>query len=293
MDANAITEAEFQRIQQFVKRESGIHLTPAKKSLVVGRLAKRLRALGLKTYGDYYELVVAGTDPDEKDRMLDSLCTNETHFFREAKHFEFLERSVFPVWRQNGTTGRIPRHIRVWSAACSTGEEPATIAMVLLRNFPPDSGWSLEVLGTDLSTHAIQRARAGVWSIEKSTEIPEVFRKAYMLRGTGPRSGEMKAGPEVRAITQFQRLNLCAEKYPVSGAFDLVFCRNVIIYFDWETKRRVVDQLLNHLSPLGYFLSGHAESLNDLTHRVRGIIPTVYVPVDVPAWSPLRPKEAA
>lgn len=275
----SLTDAEFSRLRDWVEKESGIHLTDAKRGLVMGRLAKRVRAVGATGFGAYIERALGSAGPEERARLLDALCTNETHFFREIHHFDFLEKRVFPSWRVTGTTGRIPRHIRAWSAACSTGEEPYTLAMVLLKNFPRSSGWSVEVLGTDLSGHALQRAAAAVWPIEKAAEIPSAFLKSFMRRGTGPEEGKMKAGPEIREAVHFLRLNLCAEVYPVSGAFDLIFCRNVLIYFNWDTKRKVIGRLLSHLAPTGYFFSGHAESLNELSNVVTTLQPTVYRPL--------------
>ncbi len=269
----ALTDREFEAFQRLVHAEAGIWLAPVKRALLVGRLARRLRELGLGSYGDYHDLVVA--DPAEKVRMLDAICTNETHFFREPRHFELLQERVFPEWRAAADAGRRPRRVRVWSAACSTGEEPYSIAMALLAAFP--SGWDLHVLASDLSTKVLDRARAAVWPIEKATEIPEPHRKAFMLRGYGAHEGEMKAGPELRALISFDRVNLNGDAWP-AGPFDLVFCRNVLIYFDRATKVRVVERLLGRLDPAGYLCLGHAESLGGLTARARAVVPTVYAP---------------
>jgi chemotaxis protein methyltransferase CheR len=266
----ALADREFEAFQRLVHTEAGIWLAPVKRALLVGRLARRLRELGLTSYGEYYERVVA--DPAEKVRMLDAICTNETHFFREPRHFEFLSERVFPEWRAAADAGRRPRRVRVWSAACSTGEEPYSIAMTLLTAFP--TGWDLQVLATDLSTKVLDRARSGVFPIQKAAEIPEPYRKAFMLRGFGAHEGEMKAGPEIRALVSFDRVNLNGEDWP-RGPFDLVFCRNVLIYFERAAKVRVVDRLLDRLDPAGYLFLGHAESLGGLA-RTRAVIPTVY-----------------
>lgn len=271
-----ITDQEFSLFQALIYREAGIYLCPAKKALLVGRLARRLRELGLRSFGEYYRHVKRGNE-EERVYVLDAISTNETHFFREARHFEFLERHVFPDWRTRMSSGLRTRHIRAWSAGCSTGEEPYTLAMVLRDHFPPLSGWEVEILATDLSSRVLGQARAAVWPIEKAREIPAKYLKAYMLRGVGNQEGTMKAGPEIRSMVRFERINLNDETYPVTGMFDLIFCRNVLIYFDVESKVRVVHRLLNYLAPGGYFFVGHAESLNGLTDRVRSVIPTVYI----------------
>jgi chemotaxis protein methyltransferase CheR len=273
--ALAVSDRDFLRFQALIHREAGIWLAPVKKALLVGRLARRLRELGLVSYGDYFERVVE--DEAEKIRMLDAICTNETHFFREPRHFDFLAERIFPAWRAEADAGRRARRIRVWSAACSTGEEPYTIAMMLLSAFP--AGWELEVLASDLSTKVLDRASAGVWPLEKSKEIPEVHLKAFMLRGYGAQEGLMKAGPEIRAIVRFARVNLVGEDWPAGPPFDLVFCRNVLIYFERQAKITVVERLVDRLAPQGYLFLGHAESLGGFTTKARPVLPTVYQPV--------------
>ncbi|HSN90486.1 MAG TPA: protein-glutamate O-methyltransferase CheR [Anaeromyxobacteraceae bacterium] len=270
----SVSDRDFTRFQGLIHREAGIWLSPIKKALLVGRLAKRLRALGLSSYGEYFEVVTA--DEAERVRMLDCISTNETHFFREPRHFELLSERLFPAWATEAEAGRRARRVRVWSAACSTGEEPYSIAMSLLAAFP--SGWELEILATDISTRVLERAREAVWPIEKARQIPEAHRKAFMLRGFGPQEGLMKAGPEIRAIVRFARLNLVGDEWPTPGSFDLLFCRNVLIYFDRATKERVVDRLLDRLAPGGHLFLGHAESLGGFTTRARAVMPTVYVP---------------
>ena len=270
----SVSDAEFAGFQALIHQEAGIWLSPVKKALLAGRLARRLRELGLASYGDYYEIVRA--DEAERMHMLDCISTNETHFFREPRHFELLAKSVYPAWQAGAEAGRRPRRVRAWSAACSTGDEPYTLAMSLLQAFPPGSGWEIEILATDLSTRALERARQAVWPIAKSKEIPPVHLKAFMLRGTGDQEGLMKAGPEIRSVVRFARLNLNDEAYPAVGQFDLLFCRNVLIYFAPPTKARVVERLLGHLAPSGYLFLGHAESLAAMTGRFRTVVPTVY-----------------
>lgn len=271
-----ISEKEFVLFQALIHREAGIYLSPVKKVLLEGRLSRRVRELGLDSFGAYYHLVVDGNG-EELIRLLDCISTNETHFFREPQHFEFLGKQVFPEWTVQAASGLRPRRVRAWSAACSTGEEPYSLAMALCAHFPPASGWEIEVLATDLSTRALDKAQAGIWPLEKAQEIPPKYLKSYMLRGTRSQAGKIKVSPEIRSVVHFQRLNLKDETYPITGLFDLIFCRNVLIYFDSELRLRVTQRLLNHLAPTGHLFLGHAETLSGLAERVRSVIPTVYV----------------
>jgi chemotaxis protein methyltransferase CheR len=166
--------------------------------------------------------------------------------------------------------------VRVWSAACSTGDEAYSLAMVLLDHFPPADGWHVEVLATDISTRALARAQAGVWSVEQAKHIPDRYLKRFMHRGTRSQQGKMRAGAEVRAVTTFRRLNLQAASYAVVGLCDLVVCRNALMYFSVERRGAVVSRLLLHLAPRGYLLVGHAESLARVTNEVRAVHPTIY-----------------
>lgn len=268
-----ISDRAFEGFRDLILGETGILLSPVKKALLTGRLTRRLRELKLASFEAYFERVVA--DPHERVQMLDRVTTNETHFFREPRHFKFLAEEVFPAWRDEAARGERSRVIRAWSAGCSSGEEPYSLAMTLLEAFPPGSGWEVEVLGTDLSTRVLARAGAAVWPIAKAGEIPEPLLRAYMLQGTGPSAGMMKAGPELRASVGFRRLNLNDLSYGLPR-FDLVFCRNVLIYFDAAARDRALGRLLSHVDERGYFFVGHAESLANTRHPVRHVSATVY-----------------
>lgn len=268
-----ITEAEFVRFQDLIYRESGIWLSEAKTALLVGRLAKRLRHYGLHSFKDYYPLVV--NSPEERIQMLDAISTNETHFFREPRHFELLATMIFPQWTREAACGKRQRKIRVWSAGCSTGQEPYSIAMALLDHFPPNKGWEIEIIGTDLSTRTLEVAQQGIWPVSLAREIPRYYLKKFMLKGVREEAGRMKAGPEIRSVVRFVRLNLNDASYPLQGNFDLILCRNVLIYFDLHSRSRVVRHVLEYLSPKGYFFVGHAESLHSLGGILRTITPTV------------------
>lgn len=271
-----ISEKDFQCFQQLIYRESGIWLSPAKTALLTGRIAKRIRHHGLKSFREYYRLVVE--NGDERIQMLDAISTNETHFFREPKHFELLRSTVFPEWVRKADMGRRVRRIRVLSAGCSTGQEPYSLAMALLHHFPPASGWEIEITASDLSTRVLEIAKKGIWPAEKMHEIPPEYLKAFMLRGFGEHAGKIKAGPEIRSLIQFYRVNLNESLHLFSGKFDLIFCRNVLIYFNAQSREQVVRRLASHLSDDGYFFVGHAESLHQMGDVLSTLVPTVYRP---------------
>ncbi|EYF02563.1 CheR family methyltransferase [Chondromyces apiculatus] len=271
---NDISDAEFALFQALIQRETGIYLSPAKKALLVARLTGRLRATQCATFGHYYGLVKE--DPAERIRVVDCITTNETHFFREPKHFEFLVRHVFPEWQAMVAMGKRAPRVRAWSAACSTGKEPYSLAMTLLHHLGGDGRWSFEIVATDISTQVLDRATRAVWPIEDAAEIPTEYLKAFMLRGQDSQAGKMKAGREIRDIVHFRQLNLNDEVYEILGTFDLIFCRNVLIYFQETTKRRIVGRLVDRLAPEGYLLFGHAEGMSGADTRLRSVLPTVY-----------------
>ena len=269
-----LTEAEFLKFSQLIEQEVGIHLSDAKKPLLVARLGKRVRRLELPTFSDYFDRVLQ--DADERVAMFDAISTNETRFFREPKHFDLLRERVFPAIRAQAASGARPRSIRIWSAGCSTGEEPYSLAMALLENFDL-SEWDLRVDATDLSTRVLDAARAGVWPMRKAAEIPKALLRRFMLRGTGSQHGTFKAGHELRSIVRFGRLNLTDARYAMPPNYDLILCRNVLIYFTNALRRHVVTNLLGHLSAGGHFFLGHAETLAGIVDGPRTVIPTVYV----------------
>lgn len=281
-----MSDEEYERFRAFIRRHSGIQLGSAKQEVLSARLARRLHELGLSSYGEYYRLLVQG-DKAEEISLFNAISTNETRFFREPQHFDFLRRVVFPEWDHQAATGRRPKRLRLWSAACATGQEVYSLAMVTAERFPAAAGWDVEILASDISTRALDTARSGVWPLDRQHEIPGQYLKAYMLRGVASQQGKMKAGPTIRALLRFARVNLNGEVYPVGGPFDAILCRNVLIYFDAETKSRVVERLAGYLSPGGCLVLGQVESATGLTDRLRPVGPTVYVRADHDALSAL------
>jgi chemotaxis protein methyltransferase CheR len=266
----------FSKFQQLIYREAGIWLAIHKHALLTGRLARRLRLLGLKNMQEYYQLVTQPDQQHERAIMIDCITTNETHFFREPRHFDYLERQVFPRWQQEAAAGERVMRLRVWSAGCSTGEEPYSLAMLLLKNFPESNGWDIEVLGTDISTRVLEKARAATYPIEKSKDIPAEHLRAYMLKGRGDHKAMMKVSPELHRVVRFARVNLHADSYPILGSFDLIFCRNVLIYFDQESKIKVIGGILRHLSPSGLLFVGHSEHLGAMAPSLKTVAPTIH-----------------
>jgi chemotaxis protein methyltransferase CheR len=263
--AVVLQEKEFAQFRDLIYRIAGINMSPAKKPLVTSRLAKRLRHYGLSSYGGYFQMITAANGKTELQVAVDLLTTNETHFFREPKHFEFLSQHILPE-RKPG------KPLRIWSAACSSGEEPYSIAMLLDEKLG-SAPW--EIVASDLSTRVLDKARSGLYPIDRMLEIPRHYLSNYCLKGTGSQEGTLLIERKLRERVQFMQHNLIEEP-PKLGEFDVIFLRNVMIYFDQDTKRQVVSHLLSRLRPGGYFLIGHSETLNGVSDDVRLVKPAVY-----------------
>lgn len=254
---------EFARFRQMIHRIAGISMSPAKKALVAGRLAKRLKHHGLNSFEDYFQLI--NRSQDELQVAVDLLTTNETHFFREQKHFDFLRQRVLPQ-RAAG------RPFRIWSAASSSGQEAYSLAMLLADQLG-EAPW--EVFGSDISTKVLDKARAALYAMDQAGEIPPAYLKAYCLKGVGGQSGFFTLDPALRRRVSFQQINL-NERLPQVGEFDVILLRNVMIYFEPNTKQQVVARLVERLRPGGWFIVGHSESLNGLAHGLAAEQPSVY-----------------
>ena len=261
-----ITDQEFALYQKLIYKIAGIHLTDAKKVLLVGRLRKRLLHHQLASFGEYYRLVSSPAQAAELQVMVDLLTTNETYFFREPKHFAFLRDVILPA--------RTPgERFRVWSAASSSGEEAYTIAMLLSEHLP---GGNWEVFGSDLSTQVLERARAAVYPLERAEGIPPAYLAKYCLKGVRSQAGTLLMSTQLRKNVSFRQINLKQPMEARLGDFDVIFLRNVMIYFDLETKQLVVNNLLPRLKPGGWFIVGHSESLNGIASVLQPVQPTIY-----------------
>lgn len=275
-DELSLAPGLFAKFQSLIYNESGIWLGPQKQALLTSRLARRLRLLGLSTLREYFRLVTQPDQQHERALMLDCITTNETHFFRDSSHFDYLAQRIFPRWRQQAEAGQRTRHLSVWSAGCSSGEEPYSLAMLLLGHLPQEAGWFPQILASDISTGVLEKARAAIFPIDKSNQIPKDYLRAFMLKGTRGASDVMRVAPEVQKIVRFARINLFADSYPVQGTFELIFCRNVLIYFDERSKTKAINGLLRHLAPGGLLFVGHSEHLGGLLPQLRLVAPSVY-----------------
>jgi chemotaxis protein methyltransferase CheR len=270
--AAELTENQFERISAFVKSISGINLHDGKKELVKARLGKRLRTLGIASFEDYFEMVRADASGNELTMMLDALSTNLTSFFRESKHFEFLAERLLPeVMRRKATD----KKITIWSAGCSSGEEPYTIAIVLREAVDGKGAWDARILATDLSTKVLARAKAGVYDAQRVETVPPGLKNKYFTSEGRHSEKTYTVAPALRDIVTFARLNLM-HPWPMKGPFDAIFCRNVMIYFDRETRPIVVNRFADLLAPGGVLFIGHSESLAGVEHGLEYVEPTVY-----------------
>ncbi len=270
MSLKDITDKEFSQFQRFIFDAAGICLSPAKKAMVGGRLAKRLKQFELDNYSDYFLLLTSGDAPGEIQVAVDLLTTNETYFFRESKHFDLLRQLAGAA----GTDTNASRNsmFRVWSAASSTGEEAYSIAMILADCVPHDR-W--EVIGSDISMRALQQARYGHYSLERARHIPPDYLRRFCLKGTDMHQGTILVDRSLRSRVQFTQINLNM-KLPQLGSFDVIFLRNVMIYFSEDTKRQVVARVCSLLKPGGYFFIGHSETLNGISDAVQALAPSIY-----------------
>ncbi|MES2296023.1 MAG: protein-glutamate O-methyltransferase CheR [Pseudomonadota bacterium] len=260
-----LSDQEFGQFQRFIFEAAGITMGQSKKALVGGRLAKRLAQHQLGNYGDYLRLLKSGQADAEMQIAIDLLTTNETYFFREPKHFAFLREQALAA------RGRAAP-FRVWSAASSSGEEAYSAAMVL-ADCLEQAPW--EVLGSDISTRVLARARAGHYALERTENIPKDYLRRFCLKGVDSEAGTMLVERTLRQRVQFSHANL-NETLPQLGQFDVIFLRNVMIYFSGDTKRQVVARVLGQLKPGGHLLVGHSETLNDISSAVRALAPAIY-----------------
>ena len=272
-----ISDQEFQLIQRLVREQTGIALSEHKRSLVTSRLGKRLRALGLVSFRAYYEYVT-GRDRDsgaEVEQFVNAITTNKTDFFRERVHFDFLGGTVIPALKTRATrTGE--RRIRIWSAGCSTGEEPYTLALTLCEQLGSLLTWDVRILASDIDTNVLAHAMTGVYAQDRVTEIPAPLLHRYFLKGSGEKAGQVKVGRDIQSLVTFRRINLLEEPWPIRATFDCIFCRNVIIYFDKPTQVRLMSRFADMLRDDGYLFLGHSETLHGVCDRFVFLRNTVY-----------------
>jgi chemotaxis protein methyltransferase CheR len=267
-----LSDAQFQRLASLVYSLCGIHLGDSKRELMRARLAKRLRACGCHDVKQYMERLENDASGHELVCFLDVITTNKTDFFREPKHFEFLAGEVLPRLDKLCAAGE---PLRLWSAACSTGEEPYTLAMVLMDNRAHWERRGASILASDLSTKVLDQAQSGVYALERTVDIPRALLTRYFQRGMNRWSGHVRVRPELRNLVQFKRINLM-DAFNFERPFHVIFCRNVMIYFDKPTQERLVEKFRQCLVPGGHLFVGHSESLTGIKHRLGFVRPAVY-----------------
>jgi chemotaxis protein methyltransferase CheR len=258
------TNEDFNYLSNLVCQNTGINLTEDKRELVYGRVAKRLRLLGLHSFSDYC-MLLRQENTEEVKHFINSITTNVTSFFREAHHFEYLANKIIPdIISKNAGEDR-PR-LRIWSAGCSSGEEPYSIAMILRENIRDIERWDARVLATDLDSNVLATAKIGEYPIERTNELTTERKKRWMLMGTGTKDGRVKIRTDIRDMVHFKQLNL-TQKWPVSSMFDCIFFRNVAIYFKRDTQIQLLNRFADHLEDNGTLFVGHAESLVGISNR--------------------------
>jgi chemotaxis protein methyltransferase CheR len=265
-------DSEFDFIRSLVYERSRINLGPDKRQLVYARLGKRLRATNLPNLTDYCRLLQAPGSEQELSHLIDAISTNHTFFFRETAHFDFLRDKAAPEMLARSRKEMWPK-FRIWSAACSTGEEPYSIAMTLAGCLPT---WAWHVDATDISRRVLARAAAAIYPRDAIARLPAEIVRSHFQRGFGPQEGNYRIKAALRERVSFCHLNLLEGQPPFSEPFHVIFCRNVMIYFDQATQEELVDRLSRRLVPGGYLFVGHSESLTHLRHSLQVIRPAVY-----------------
>jgi chemotaxis protein methyltransferase CheR len=268
----SLSARNFARLSDFVHEYSGIKMPPAKKTMLEGRLRRRVRDCGLASLDAYCAFLFdRGGLEEEAVHLIDAVTTNKTDFFREPAHFEYLEAHALPALRRDGA-----RVIRAWSAACSIGAEPYTLAMVLDTFCEANRGWDYAILGTDLCTQVLGQAQRAIYPHAMIEPVPLALRKRHVLLSQAPGRDEVRIAPHLRAKVGFARLNLMDDRYAAPRDLDLIFCRNILIYFDKATQAVVLRRLCSHLRPGGYLFLGHSETIVGVDLPVRTVANTVF-----------------
>ncbi len=262
-----LTEKQFRKVSQLVHDLCGIHLKEGKEALVRARLMKRLRAMGMESFDAYIKYIESDRGGAELGMMVDVITTNKTSFFREPAHFDFLRDQILPD---------IHRHrMRFWTAACSSGEEPFSLSILLRENIRDIDRKDVKILATDISSRMIDRAKSGLYSQDVVQEIPPPYLQKYFWRVNSPGPKVYEVQKNIRAMVRFARLNLM-DPWPMKGPFDVIFCRNVMIYFNRATQQRLINRLWEYIGPGGYLFVGHSEGLSAITHKFHYVRPAIY-----------------
>ncbi len=261
-----LNEEQFQRISELVYRHCGINLKNGKESLVKARLLKRFRAIGMDSFDSYLKMIDSKSGEKELEKMIDIMTTNKTSFFREIEHFRFLEETVFPSLNDN--------RVRFWSAACSSGEEPYSLAMVLRENFVNIDRKDVLILATDISRRMLEKGQKALYPAEAVKDLPALYLQKYFVKQQD-RAGAYLVSENVKSLVRLACLNLM-DPWPMKGPFNVIFCRNVMIYFDRTTQQRLINRFWELLEPGGYLFVGHSEGLSGISHKFKYIRPATY-----------------
>ncbi|MEA2043200.1 MAG: CheR family methyltransferase [Bacteroidota bacterium] len=266
-----LSDKVFTRLQKYIQGNYGIKMPPEKRIMLQSRLQKRLRALDISSYEEYIDFAFNRDPTIELVHMMDVVSTNKTDFFREPAHFEFLEKKYLPAFYANSG-----RQLSLWSAGCSSGEEIYTLAMVFEQFAAQNSGLDYKILGTDISTIVLKKAKQAIYPEALVEVVPLELKRKYMLRSKDKKDRKIRMIPRIRNKTRFERLNFMDASYNIHETFDVIFCRNVLIYFNRETQEKVINKLCEHLKPGGFFFFGHSESITGLRVPLKYIQQTVF-----------------
>jgi len=269
-----MTAKEFSRLSEYIYSNYGIKMPVEKKIMLQSRLQKRLRALNMSSFTEYIDYVFSKNGHEEIVLMMDQVSTNKTDFFREPHHFDFLVDTVLPEFTSRST---FKKNLKVWSAGCSSGEEAYTLAMVMENYLEQGSSFDYQIHCTDISTKVLQIAVDAVYREDRVAVVPLDFKKKYLLKSKDPLKRTVRIAPELRAKVSFARLNLMDAYYDAPDNFDMIFCRNVLIYFDKKTQEKVINKLAGKLKRGGYFFLGHSESIMAMNVPLRQVKPTIFV----------------
>lgn len=265
-----MSAADLAVFQKILHEQAGIVLSDAKRALVESRVTQRLRALQMDSFSTYLRHLASDQSGDELVHLIDVISTNITNFYREPDHFEILDRTL-GEWTDRGL-----RKVRIWSAACSTGEEPYTIAMTVHRHIM-EHNLDLKILATDISTRVLARAQAGVYDADRLVKVPEDMKARYFRPSVTGGTGKFEIASQLKELMMFRRLNFTVFPYPIRGIFDVIFCRNAMIYFDRDLRQKMVLEFARLLKPGGLLMIGHAETLIGMEKKYRTIKPSVYL----------------
>jgi chemotaxis protein methyltransferase CheR len=276
-----ISSRDYTRLRALVYDEAGINLGSEKKAMLEGRIRRRLKELAIHSYGEYCDYLFSGEGlRDELVHLIDVVTTNKTDFFREPRHFDFLTATAVPEFLASNSARR---PMLIWSAACSTGEEPYTLALVLSEYGLTHPGFTFKIIATDISTTVLKKASLGIYSADAVRPVPQALKVKYFMRGRESSVERVRVVPELRRLVEFRRLNFMDSDYGIQEKFDAIFCRNVIIYFDRPTQQSILGKITQRLQPRSYLFMGHAETLHDLNLPLAPVAPSLYRRIDARA----------